>query len=96
MVYEFCLLIADLKRSESKQEGRQRYMVDEENSGVAPSRCSPHGSKAQKISRIMRKNDPVVLRGKQELGFVIDAQVPRISGRKAIHTMLTKHRSERN
>jgi hypothetical protein len=44
----------------------------------------------------MRKDDPVLLRGKQELGFVIDTQVARISGREAIHAMLAKHRSKRN
>lgn len=96
LVDEFSLLITDLKRSEAKKEDRQRHLMNEENSCVAPSRCCPHRSQAQEVFRIMRKDDPVLLRGKQELGFVIGAQVARISGREAIHAMLAKHRSERN
>jgi hypothetical protein len=44
----------------------------------------------------MRKDDAALLLGKQELGFIIDAQVARISGREAIHPMLAKHRGERD
>jgi hypothetical protein len=44
----------------------------------------------------MRKDDAVLLRGKQELRFVIGAQVARISGREAIHPMLAKHCGERD
>ena len=96
LVDEFSLLITDLKRSEAKKEDRQRHLMNEENSWVAPSRCCPHRSQTQEVSRIMRKDDPVLLHGKQELGFAIGAQVARISGREAIHAMLTKHRGERN
>lgn len=96
MVDEFGLPIANLKRSESQKEDRQSHLMNEENSGVAPSPCRPHRSQVQEISRIMRKDDAVLLRGKQELRFVIGAQVARISGCKAIHPMLTKHRVESN
>jgi hypothetical protein len=44
----------------------------------------------------MRKDDAVLLRGKQEVRFVIGAQVARISGREAIHPMLAKHCGERD
>jgi hypothetical protein len=44
----------------------------------------------------MRKNDAVLLRGKQELRFVIGAQIARISGCKAIHPVLAKHRGKSN
>ena len=42
----------------------------------------------------MRKDDPSLLRSKQKLGFIIGAQVARISGRKAIHRVLEKHCGE--
>jgi hypothetical protein len=44
----------------------------------------------------VRKDSPVLLRGKQELGFIIGAQVARISSREAIHPMLAKHYGKRN
>lgn len=40
---------------------------------------------------IMRKDDPVLLRGKQELRFIIGAQAARISGRETIHPVREKH-----
>lgn len=96
MVEEFGLPIADLKRSEAKNEDRQRHLVDEKDSGVGPIRCCPSCCQAQEVSRIMRKDDAVLLRGKQELVFIIDAQVTHVSGRETIHPMLDKNYGERN
>lgn len=42
----------------------------------------------------MRKDDPGLLRGKQELRFIIGAQVAHISCRETIHPVLEKHCGE--
>lgn len=44
----------------------------------------------------MREDGPFLLRGKQELGFVINAQVARISSREAINPVLEKHCGKSN
>jgi hypothetical protein len=44
----------------------------------------------------MRKDDPALLCGKQELRFIVDAQAARISGRETIHPVLEKHCGESN
>lgn len=63
---------------------------------MALSRRSPDCSQAQEVSCIVRKDGAVLLRGKQKLRFVIDAQVARISGCEAIYPVLAKHRGESN
>jgi hypothetical protein len=44
----------------------------------------------------MRKDDPVLLRSKQELRFIIGAQAACISGRETIHPVLEKHCGKSN
>jgi hypothetical protein len=44
----------------------------------------------------MCENDPIILHGKQELGFIIGAQAARISGRETIHPVLEKHCGKSN